>query len=106
MTNPIMMETISKFLSDKDLVALCLASKTTKKIVDQIDSSCWRKRALKLETVLRLDDATDDTDSTSFIERFLVFKPKVERLAKMIRDKIVDNMYNINVSSGFLALST
>ena len=63
MTNPITMEIIANFLSDKDLVSLCLTSKTTKNIVKQMDSSCWRKRAQKLEAVLRLD-ATDSTSTT------------------------------------------
>ena len=100
MTNPIMMEKISNFLSDKDLLAMCLASKTTKKIVDQMDPICWRKRALKLEAVLR-EDATVTTDPTSYKERFLIFKSKVERLANRIRAKIEDNSGSITVS-GYL----
>ena len=99
MTIPIMMEKISNFLSYKDLVALCLASKTTKKIVDQMDSSCWRKRALKLEAVLRFEDATVTTDSTSYKEMFLILKSKVERLANRIRAKIEDNSGSITVSN-------
>ena len=65
LTNPIMMEKNSDFLSDKDLLAMCLASKTARKIVDQMDSICWRKRALKLKAVLR-EDATVTTDPTSY----------------------------------------
>ena len=91
--NLILMDTIAKLLSDKDLVALCLTSKTTKKIVDQMDSSCWRKRANILEAVLTLEA----TDRTSSKERYLFLKPKVERLALTIRRKIEDNMGVIQV---------
>ena len=91
MTNPIIMDNISNFLSDKDLVALCLASKNTKKIVDHMDS-IWSKRALKLEGVLRLDAATDSTSNKetrkTYKERYTFVKPKVEKLAKIIRAKM------------------
>ena len=43
MTNLIIMDKISHFLSEMDLVTLCLASKTMKKIVDHMDSICWSK---------------------------------------------------------------
>ena len=97
MTNPIMMDKIANLLSDKDLVALCLTSKTTKKIVDQMDSSCWRRRAYKLEAVLRLG-ATVTTDTTSYKERYLILKSEVERLANKLRAKIEDNLGRISVS--------
>ena len=87
--NPIIMEIIANFLSDKDLVSLCLTSKKTKKIVDLMDSSCWRKRAKKLEAVLRLH--TCDTVSTPYKERYILLRPEVERLANRIRGKIEEN---------------
>ena len=90
MMNPILMDKIANYLSDKDLVALCLASKTTKKIIDRMDSSCWGKRAKLLEAVLRLE-ATDWT-RTSSKERFLILKPEVDRLSLAIRGKIEDNL--------------
>jgi len=95
MTNPIMMEKISHFLSDKDLVALCMASKTTKNIVDQMDSSCWRKKVQKLEAVLRLD-ATDST-STTYKERFIILKSEVDRLANTIKGIMEDDFSSITV---------
>ena len=100
MTNPIIMEKIADFLSDKDLVCLCLTSKITKKIVDQMDSSCWRKRAQKLEAVLRLH--TPATDSTPYKERYLLLIPEVERLANRIRGMIEDNSGIIDVDPDYL----
>ena len=93
--NPIIMEIIANFLSDKDLVSLCLTSKKTKKIVDLMDSSCWRKRAKKLEAVLRLH--TCDTVSTPYKERYILLRPEVERLANRIRGMIEDNSGVIDV---------
>ena len=89
LTNPIMMEKISYFLSDKDLVALCMASKTTKNIVDQMDSSCWRKKVQKLEAVLRLD--TTDSTSTTYKERFIILKSELDRLANKMREIMEDD---------------
>ena len=103
-TNPIIVEKIANFLSDKDLVSLCLASKTTKKIVDLMDSSCWRKRAQKLEAVLRLH--TRATDSTPYKERYLLLIPEVERLATRIRGMIEDNFGDITVDPDDLDNST
>ena len=65
-------------------MSLCLASKSSKKIVDRMDSSCWRKQAQKLEAVLRLEA----TGSTPHKERYLLLKPEVERLANRIRERI------------------
>ena len=100
MTNPIIMEIIANCVSDKDLVSLCLASKTTKKIVDQMDSSCWRKRAQKLEAFLRMH--TRATDSTPYKERYILLIPKVERLVNRVRGMIEDNLGVINVDPHYL----
>ena len=97
MTNPITMEIIANFLSDKDLVSLCLTSKTTKNIVKQMDSSCWRKRAQKLEAVLRLEAS----DSTPYKERYILLIPEVERLANRIRGIIEDNSGLIDIDLDF-----
>lgn len=87
MTNPILMEKISDYLSYIDLAAFCLASKTTKKIVDQMDSSCWRRRAFKLDAVLRLD-STITTNTTSYKQKFFINKSNIGRLANELKTKI------------------
>ena len=96
------MEKIADLLSDKDLVSLCLASKSSKKIVDRMDSSCWRKRAQKLEAVLRLVFA----DSTPYKERYLILIPEVKRLAHRIRGLIEDNLVVIDVVLGVNRLTS
>ena len=83
MRNPILMDNIANYLSAKDLVALCLTSKTTKRIVDWMDSSCWGKRARKLGALLKIE-ATDLT-STTYKERYLFLRAEVERHAKLMK---------------------
>lgn len=101
MTNEIVMEKIATFLSDKDLVELCLVSRMTNKIMDQMDSSCWRKRAKKLQAVLRLD--AEATDSTTYKQNYVVLKPKVTMLANGIKEKITKNLNVIELNpEGYL----
>ena len=78
--NPIIMETISSFLDNKDLCQWYASSRIFKDIIEQMDDSTWRRRTQKLAKALNVEISSERT----FREMFPIFKKEVDSLISRI----------------------
>ena len=90
--NPIILESIVKYLSDAQIESMCLAFPGLK---EKMDSSLWRKRTRKLQSVLRMDD----TDKTSYQEKYMALKQEVERIIDIVSEYIIKNQGAITLNA-------
>ena len=80
-SNPIIVEKISRYLNEVELVNLGIAWPD---VSSKMDVVCWRKRAKRLESVLR----RDDPDNTTFKDKYFRYKPRVQMIVAQMTDKI------------------
>lgn len=93
--NPIILESIVNYLSDAQIESMCLAFPGIK---EKMDSSLWRKRTRKLQSVLRMDTTTD-TDKTSYQEKYMALKQEVERIIDTVSENIIKNQGAITLNA-------